>query len=147
MFDNWPGVINDLVDKTYADDESLAVHLDILSDLLEAGISKGRSRKKCVTGHPIRVVENRRPSRNSFSKRTKWEGWMSKFNKVWSYISNTMDWDVNTPERITRVISGVAQPKYLIEFCGQQLSISGWKRMGVFSHAITFRNTIIIPPI
>ena len=142
MFDGWPGVINDLVDKTYADNRSLSVHLAILSDLLEAGISKGRSRKSVSQDIPSEWAKIEGHQGIPFSKRTKWEGWMSKFNKVWSYISNTMDWDVNTPEQITKVIRGEAQPEYPDKIL-RKTTLDQWmEENGVFSHAITFRNTI-----
>ena len=40
MFKDWPRVINDLVDQTYTDMISLETHLEVLLDLLNAGISK-----------------------------------------------------------------------------------------------------------
>ena len=53
-----------------------------------------------------------------------------------------MDWDVNTPERITRVISGVAQPEYPDRIL-RTTTLDEWmEENGVFSHAITFRSTI-----
>ena len=44
MFDDWNGVINDLVNQTYADEKTLKIHLELLQSLLNVGISKGRSR-------------------------------------------------------------------------------------------------------
>ena len=81
-----------------------------------------------------------------------WREWMfkdwpgvineQKFNGVLEFISNTMGWKTNTPQRITKVISGKAQPEYPDRIL-RHSNLDEWMvENGVFSHAITFRNTI-----
>ena len=142
MFKDWPGVINDLVDQTYADQESLEIHLEILADLLEHGISKGRSRANVSQDIPPAWASIEGHQGVRFSIRTKWEPWVEKFNGVWNYISDVMGWNVNNPNEITQVISGVAQPEYPDRILKKQ-SLDEWMvENEVFSHAVTFRNTI-----
>ena len=67
---------------------------------------------------------------------------MKKFNEVWTYISDLLNWRVNYPESITDVVSGTAQPEYPDRILKNQ-SLDEWMvENNVFSHAVTFRNTI-----
>lgn len=142
MFKDWPGVINDLVDQTYADMISLETHLEVLLDLLNAGISKGRSRANVSQDIPSDWASIEGHQGLRFSIRTKREPWMQKFNDVWTYISDLMNWKVNYPKSITNVISGTAQPEYPDRILKNQ-SLDQWMiENNVFSHAVTFRNTI-----
>ena len=142
MFEDWPGLINDLVDQTYCDNQSLKIHLDILSDLLSHGISRGRSRAKVSQDIPRDWAEIEGHQGVRFSKRTKWAPWIEKFNGVLNYISEVMGWDIENPEKISQVISGVAQPEYPDRILRTQTLDEWLIENQVFSHAITFRNTI-----
>ena len=139
MFKDWPGVINDLVDQTYTDMISLETHLEVLLDLLNAGISKGRSRANVSQDIPSDWASIEGHQGLRFSIRTKREPWMKKFNEVWTYISDLLNWRVNYPESITDVVSGTA-----IEYPDRILknqSLDEWMvENNVFSHAVTFRN-------
>ena len=142
MFKDWPGVINDLVDQTYADEQSLRIHLDLLESLLDVGISKGRSRANVSQDIPSDWASIEGHQGVRFSIRTRHEPWVQKFNGVLEFISNTMGWKTNSPQRITKVISGKAQPEYPDRIL-RHSNLDEWMvENGVFSHAITFRNTI-----
>ena len=53
-----------------------------------------------------------------------------------------MGWNVNYPQKITRVISGKAQPEYPDRIV-RNSNLDEWmKENDVFSHAITFNNTL-----
>ena len=53
-----------------------------------------------------------------------------------------MNWEVAYPQNITQVISGQAQPEYPDRIL-RNSSLDEWmEENGVFSHAVTFRNTI-----
>jgi len=142
MFKDWPGVINDLVDQTYADEQSLRIHLDLLESLLDVGISKGRSRANVSQDIPSDWASIEGHQGVRFSIRTRHEPWVQKFNGVLAFISNTMGWKTNAPQKITKVISGKAQPEYPDRIL-RHSNLDEWmEENGVFSHAITFRNTI-----
>jgi len=142
MFKDWPGVINDLVDQTYADEQSLRIHLDLLESLLDVGISKGRSRANVSQDIPSDWASIEGHQGVRFSIRTRHEPWVQKFNGVLAFISNTMSWKANAPQRITKVISGKAQPEYPDRIL-RHSNLDEWmEENSVFSHAITFRNTI-----
>lgn len=142
MFDDWNGVINDLVNQTYADEKTLKIHLELLQSLLKVGISKGRSRANVSQDIPSdwKSIEGHQGVR--FSIRTKHEPWVKKFNAVLDLISSTMGWKINSPQKITRMISGNAQPEYPDRIL-KNTNLDNWLiENEVFSHAITFRNTI-----
>jgi hypothetical protein len=142
MFKDWPGLINDLVDQTYASEESLETHLGLLKNLLDVGISKGRSRSNVSQDIPSKWASIEGHQGVRFSIRTKHVPWVEKFNGVYKFISETMNWEVAYPQKITQVISGQAQPEYPDRIL-RNSSLDEWMEENeVFSHAITFRNTI-----
>ena len=142
MFKDWPGVINNLVDQNYASEESLETHLGLLKNLLDVGISKGRSRSNVSQDIPQKWASIEGHQGVRFSIRTKHEPWVEKFNGVYRFISETMGWNVNYPQKITRVISGKAQPEYPDRIV-RNSNLDEWmKENDVFSHAITFNNTL-----
>ena len=142
MFEGSDGVINDLVNQVYADEENLRIHLELLKSLLEAGVSKGRSRANVSQDIPSEWASIEGHQGVRFSIKTRHEPWVQKFNDVLKLISSIMDWKINSPKKITKVISGIALPEYPDRIL-RNSDLDSWMiENGVFSHAITFRNTI-----
>ena len=142
MFKHWPGVINDLVDQKYASETSLGIHLQLLKKLLDVGISKGRSRSNVSRDIPQKWASIEGHQGVRFSINSKYEPWVEKFNGVYKLISGIMDWNVTYPKIITQVISGQAQPEYPDRILRDSTLDEWMEKNEVFSHAVTFRNTI-----
>ena len=142
MFRDYPGLINDIVSLTYADSRSLEVHLKVLEDLLSIGISKGRSRKSVSQDIPSEWKEIEGHQSIRFSRNMKKDLWLEKFNNIWHYISNEMNWKVNDIGMITSVISGNTDRDFPDRII-RNSTLDNWMiKEKVFSHAIIFKSTI-----
>ncbi len=140
MFDGTGEIVREITLKTYCGPQNLATHRELVEKLRELKIKADSSENKKsdllpddwdgINGNQS-LVFNIRWHNGSSDKREKW---MGLFRNLWEFIISELGWRIETPQRITDVISGTYNRVYPDRIPSLDELLD---REKVFSHAIT----------
>jgi hypothetical protein len=142
MFGDEQALVNVLNNNYTADEQNLAGHQRIVDELISLGVSKRTSKTASSSLIPPGWRGLQGKQSISYRKNTNPQDWLNQFNGVLSYISQTTQWHIDLPRRVTEMHRGMVL----------ELSNRGEVKDGefdqfmydedIFSHAITGAGTM-----
>ena len=142
MFGDSQGLVNVLNSDYVLDDRNYLGHLSVVDELISLGVAKRSSRSGSSSLIPSRWQNLQGKQSINYRKNSSPNEWLTKFNGILRYVSETTNWNIQIPSLVTEMHRGL-----VLEVSNRgEIEDGGFDQFmfeeNIFSHAITGAGTM-----